>query len=69
MPSLEGAGRFLQANAAAYGGDSHNHLKIMIFYSKMISQRRPAISGGIPKFAQRPGLIAGGSTEGMGGMA
>jgi hypothetical protein len=35
MPSLEAAGRFLQANAAAYGGNSHNHLKIMMFSSKM----------------------------------
>jgi hypothetical protein len=34
MPSLEGAGRFLQANAAAYGGDSHKHLKIMLFSPK-----------------------------------
>src|SRR3977135_4375373 len=57
MPSLEAAGRFLQANAAAYGGNSHNHLKIMMFSSKMTGWRPLATDVAVPKNAQKPGLI------------
>src|SRR3977135_4293785 len=57
MPSLEAAGRFLQANAAAYGGDSHNHLKIMMFSSKMTGWGAPRTEVCRPKKTQNTGLI------------